>query len=134
VDTGGFVAGGAAPSLAMAGEGAGGSMAGACEAGTGVSVRVVEDDARVGGFDRVLLARLFDELFALAAAGSSAGGAVGAVFSPELATTMGAGRGDDAAGLEVDDATRGALSDMAWSYTNAPPITPTTIVPKAIPK
>jgi hypothetical protein len=81
----------------------------------------------------VLLARLFDEFFALAAV-SCSGCATGAVFSPELATTMGAGGGDDSAGLGVDDATRGAVSDMAWSYTNAPPITLTTIVPKSIPK
>lgn len=109
-------------------------MAGAGGVATGISVRVVVDDARIGGFDRVLLARLFDELFVLAGAGSSAGNGAGAVVSTELATTMGAGGADDAAGLEVDDATRGALSDMAWSYTNAPAITLTTIVPKAIPK
>jgi hypothetical protein len=132
VGAGGFVVGGAL-SLEMLGEGIDGSLAGACEVAAGISVRVVGDDARAGGFGLVLLARFFDALFALAASGSSAGR--GAVFSPALATTMGAGGGDDSAGLEVDDATRGdALSDMAWSYTNAPPITLTTIVPKAIPK
>jgi len=114
----------------MLGEGGDGSLAGARESAAGTSVRVVVRDARIAGGDLVLLAALFGELVALMAAGSCAGGTAVVVFS---ATTVFAG-GGDVAGLEVDDATRGCLSDMAWSYTNAPPITPTTIVPKAIPK
>lgn len=131
MDAGGLADAGGTLSLVMLGEGADGS---AGEAAAGISVRVVVRDARIAGGDLVLLATLFDELLVSTAAGSATGCAAGAVFSPELATTIGAGAGDDCAGLEVDDATRGALSDMAWSYTNAPPITLTTIVPKAIPK
>jgi hypothetical protein len=117
VDAGGFAVGGAL-SLEMFGEGIDGSLAGACEVAAGISVRVVEDDARIGGFDLVLLARLFDELFALPVV-SCSGCAAGAVFSPGLATTMGAGGAMTQPDSESMTPREAPCPDMAWSYTNA---------------
>jgi hypothetical protein len=143
----GGVTGAGALSLGVLGGVAGGAVAGAGKSAAGGWIRAGVLDSRMDDFDRVLLATLFAELFVLVAAGSGELAAMGSfvvalmgsfvvalvVLSLVPATTTGAG-GGDSAWLGVDDATLGALSDMAWSYTNAPPITLTTIVPKAIPK
>ncbi len=134
----GEVIAGGALSLAVFGGVAGVSAAGCGE--TGAGVRGAALDAWVDALDLVLLATIFGELFALVAAGSceldvlAAFVVVVVALAPESATTTGAGGGDDSAWVGVDDATFGVLSDMAWSYTNAPPITLAMIVPKAIPK
>jgi hypothetical protein len=114
----------------MLGDGVDGSM-GAGEDAAGISVRGVVRDARIAGGTLVLLATLFDELFVAMSGCSCAGAAAVVVFS---ATTTFSGGGDVSALVGVVDATAAGLSLMAWSYTNAPPITLTTIVPNAIPK
>jgi hypothetical protein len=85
------------------------------------------------GFDLALLATLFDELFVAMSAGSCAGAGAGAVVVFSATTTF-SGGGDVSALVGVVVATAAGLSLMAWSKATAPTSTPTTIVPKAIPK
>jgi len=123
---GGFAAGGAGgTSLAVPGDVTGESTAGA-SAGRGFAV-----GACIDGFDLMLFAALFDELFVAMSGCSCAGGAAVVVFS---ATTTFSGGGDVSALVGVVDATAAGLSLMAWSNATAPTSTPTTIVPNAIPK
>jgi hypothetical protein len=84
----------------------------------------------------LLFAGLFDALGALGVRfiGVSSVVVVTAL-SPELATATFSGGGADSTFVEVVDATAATgLSLMAWSKATAPTSTPTTIVPKAIPK
>jgi hypothetical protein len=126
--SGGFAAGGAGgTSLAVLGDVTGESTAGA-SACRGFAV-----GAGIDGFDLALLATLFDELFVAMSAGSCAGAGAGAVVVFSATTTF-SGGGDVSALVGVVDATAAGLSLMAWSKATAPTSTPTTIVPKAIPK
>ncbi|HSW84764.1 MAG TPA: hypothetical protein VLH12_14870 [Usitatibacter sp.] len=123
---GGFAAGGAgAMSLAALGVVTGESTAGAS------TCRGFAAGAGIDGFDLMLFAALFDEPFVAMSCCSCAGAAAVVVFS---ATTTFSGGGDDSALVGVVDATAAGLSLMAWSKATAPTSTPTTIVPKAIPK
>ena len=113
-------------------------LAGLCESAVEPLVGGVAVELPIDGLDLLLLAKFFDglreELVAPLLTPSLSAIAITA-FSLEFATKSFAGS-DDSAWLKVDDATRGLLfeSDVTWSSTTAAPITPTTIVPKAIPK
>jgi len=133
----GEVVAGGVLSLATLGRAAGGSLTGA---GVSVTRAAGEDggaEGRVDGRDGLVFAGLLDALGALAVLRLTGVSSVAGVaaLSAELATTTFSGGGDDSAWVGVLDATAATgLSLMAWSKATAPTSTPTTIVPKAIPK
>jgi hypothetical protein len=104
-------------------------------------------ESRVDGLE--LFARLFGGLFALMGAGSRAWDGLGTlplitlssacavmIFSLGLVTATLADEGAFDSALKVDGATWDVLPgvDVTWSNTTAAPMTPTTIVPKAMGK
>jgi hypothetical protein len=110
----------------------------------------VEEGVRLDGFEGLALASFFDGVFAGAAGVSFAGGVLAtaplalswssiAVLTSAVGFVAASFAGVVVAGaawLTAASGTREVVLevDVAWSSTNAPPITPTTIVPKAIEK
>jgi hypothetical protein len=109
----------------------------------------VEAEPRIESLALLVLARFFDALFALMGAVSCGRDALGPLrltalssaiavmtFSPGFVTATFAEDGGVDPAPKVDGAVRDVLLgvDVTWSSTSAAPITPTTIVPKAMEK